>query len=146
MSIFSERKQVAIRLSFSSHFIYKLLSFTSEKVRFNVVKNKRKIHLFIPSKDKIQHLLCHCLRVFREKIRNCRIRWDERSDVTKNSEPANHLTRKTEHEFSWCVFTRNPENTLRRRIMEAYFTKLIVPSLNEQLDNDLLMSLRFGLT
>ena len=133
MSIFSERKQVAIRLSFSSHFIYKLLSFTSENFRFNVVKNKRKIHLFIPSKDKIQHLLCHCLRVFGEKI-------------TKNSEPANHLTRKTEHEFSWCVFTRNPENTLRRRIMEAYFIKLIVPSLNEQLDNDLLMSLRFGLT
>lgn len=93
MSIFSERKQVAIRLSFSSHFIYKLLSFTSEKVRFNVVKNKRKIHLFIPSKDKIQHLLCHCLRVFGEKIRNCKIRWNEHNDVNKNFKPAKHLAK-----------------------------------------------------
>ena len=80
-------------------------------------------------------------------MRNCKIRWDEHNDVNKNSEPAKHLARNIEHEFSWYVLTRTLVNTLKRRvIMEAYFIKLIVPSLNEQLDNDVLMLFRNGVT
>ena len=37
-------------------------------------------------------------------------------------------------------------NTLRRRILEAYFIKLIVPSLNGKLDNGVLMLFRNGVT
>ena len=37
-------------------------------------------------------------------------------------------------------------NTLRRRTLEAYFIKLIVPSLNGKLDNDVLMLFRNGVT
>ena len=85
-------------------------------------------------------------RYFGETIRNCKIRWDEYNDVSKNSELANHLARYIEHEFSWYVLTRAPENTLKRRILEVYFLKLIVPCLNEQLDNDVLMLFRNGVT
>ena len=48
--------------------------------------------------------------------------------------------------FSWYELTRAIENTLKRRILEAYFIKLIVPSLNEQLNNDVLMLFRNGVT
>ena len=81
-----------------------------------------------------------------ETIRNYKVRWDEHNGVNKNSEPAKHLGRNIEYEFSWYVLTRAPENTLKKRILEAYFTKLIVPPLKEQLDNDVLMLFRNGLT
>ena len=67
-------------------------------------------------------------------------------DVNKNSEPATHLARNIEQEFSWYVLTTAPGNTLKRRILEAYFVRLIVPSLNEQLDNDVLMIFRNSVT
>ena len=105
-------------------------------------------------KDKVQHIswviykgVCSCWETYvGGTIRNCKIRWDEHNDVNKISEPAKHLVRNIEHEFSWCVLRRTPENTLKRRILEAYFIKLIAPSLNEQLDNDVLMIFRNGIT
>ena len=110
--------------------------------------------MLFPLKDKVQHLSCViykgiCLcgeRYVSETIRNCKIRCDEYNDVSKNSEPAKHLARNIEHEFSWYILARAPVNTLKRRILEAYFIKLIVPSLNEQLDNDVLMLFRNGVT
>ena len=81
-----------------------------------------------------------------ETIRNCKIKCDEQNDVNKNFEPAKELARNIEHEFSWYVLATAPENTLKRRILEEYFIKLIIPSLNEQLDNDALMLFRNGVT
>ena len=102
--------------------------------------------------DKVQHLscaifkgICSCGEVYvGETIRNCKIRYDEYNDVNKNSKPAKHLARNIEHKFSWYMLARAPVNTLKRRILEAYFIKLIVPSLNGQLDNDVLMLFRNG--
>ena len=71
-----------------------------------------------------------------EIIRNCKIKWDEHNDVNKNSEPAKRLARNIEHEFSWYVLRRASEKTL----------KLFVSPLNEQLNNDVLMLFRNGVT
>ena len=86
--------------------------------------------------------ICPCGETYVGKtIRNCKIKWDAHNDVDKNSEPAKHLAVNIEHEFSWYVLTRAAENTL-----EAYFIKLIVLSLNEHLDNNVLMLFRNGVT
>ena len=79
-------------------------------------------------------------------IRNFKIRWDEHNDVSKNSEPAKHLARNIEPKFSWYVLTRAPEDTIKSIILEASFIKLIVLSLHELLDNDVLMLFRNGVT
>ena len=82
--LFDERKRVTVRLSFSSknekycaYFINKFVSFTSEKVKFNVFWNARKIQSFFPSKDKVQHLSCvisSCGETYViEAIRICKI-------------------------------------------------------------------------
>ena len=105
-------------------------------------------------KDKVQHLSCVIYKVIcscgetyvGEAIRNCKIRCDELNDVNKNSEPAKHLARNIEHKFSWYILARALLNTLKRRMLEAYFIKLIVSSLNKQLDNDALMLIRNGVT
>ena len=65
---------------------------------------------------------------------------------TKNSELVQHLARNIEHEFSWYTLASTPINTLKRRILEAYYIKLVIPSYNEQLDNDVLMPFRSGVT
>ena len=103
--LFDERKHVTIRLPFSSknekysaYFMNKLVSFTSWKVKFNVVWNTRKIQSLFPLKDKVQHLsrviykgICSCGETYvGEPIRNCRVRWNEHNDVNKNSEPAKY--------------------------------------------------------
>ena len=91
--------------------------------------------------------ICSCGETYvGQAIRNCKIRCDEHNDTSKNSEPAKHLARNIEHEFSWFILERAPVNTLKRRILEACFIKLIAPSLNEQLDNDVLMLFRNGVT
>ena len=58
--LFDERKHVSIRLLFSSknenycaYFINKLVSFTSGKVKFNVVWNTRKIQSSFSLKDRV---------------------------------------------------------------------------------------------
>ena len=86
--LFDERKPVTIRLPFSSknekycaYFIKKLVSFTSEKVKLNVVWNTRKIQSLFPLKDKVQHLscviyksICSCGETYvGETIKNCKI-------------------------------------------------------------------------
>ena len=112
---------------YSAYFFNKLVSFTSGKVKFNVVWNTRKIQSLLSLKNKVQRLsyviykgISSCGEMYvGETIRNCKIRWDEHNDVNKNSEPAKHLARNTEHEFSWYALTRALENTLKRRILEA---------------------------
>ena len=106
---------------YNAYFINKLVSFSSRKVKFNFVWNTRKIQSLFPLKDKVQHLscviykgICSCGETYvGETIRNCKIRWEEHNDISKNSEPAKHLARSIEHEFSWYVLARAPENTLK---------------------------------
>ena len=147
MHLFSKNEKYCV------YFINKLVSFTSGKVKFNVVWNTHKIQSLFPLKEKVQQLscviykgICSCGETYvGETIRNCKIRCDEHNDVSKNSEPEKHLARNIEHEFSWYILARAPVNTIKRRILEVYFIKLIVPSLNDQLDN-VLMLFRNGVT
>ena len=128
-------------------FIKILVSFTSQKVKFNVVWNTCKIQFILSLKDKVQLLscviykgICSCGETYiGETIRNCKTRWDEHNNVNTNSEYAKHLAKNIDHKFGWYILTSAPENTLKRRILEAYFIKLIVPSLKEQLDNMLML-------
>ena len=159
--LFDQRKHVTMRLPFSSknekycaYFINKLFSFTNGKVKFKVVWNTHKIQMLFSLKEEVYYLsyviykgICSCgeMRVG-EIIRSCKILCDEHNDVNKNSEPAKHLARNIEHEFSWYIIARAPVNTLKRRILEAYFIKLIVLYLKEQLHNDVLMLFRKGVT
>ena len=139
---------------YCAYFINKLVSFTGGKVKFNVVWNTRKIQSLFPLKDKFQHLscviyngICSCVETYvGETIRSCKIRCDKHNDINKNSEPANHLARNIEHESSWFILARAPVNTLKIKILEAYFIKLIAQSLNEQLNKDVVMLFRNGVT
>ena len=65
---------------------------------------------------------CNCGENYiRERGRNVTIRWDEHSDISKNSELAKHLNQFPEHRFNWKIPKRVPHIGRQRKIDEAYY-------------------------
>ena len=79
-------------------------------------------------------------------MRNIVLRWAERKDPNKLSEPAKHLKYFPDHQFEWKLLTRAPEYMRKRKILEVFLIKSISPSLNEQVDTELLVHFRNGVT
>ena len=50
------------------------------------------------------------------------------------------------HDFQWSVLSIAPRYTFKWTILEAYFIKMMEPSLNSQMNNDVLTLLRNGIT
>ena len=76
------------------------------------------------------------------------LRWGEHGDSNSNkqSETAKHLKYFPNHQFEWKVLTGAAECMKKRKILEAFLIKSINPSLNEQLDTELLVLFRNGVT
>ena len=150
--LFDETKSGAIRLlfaprneEFSKRFISKLQTFTNGKVIFNIIWNTRKIQSLFNNKGKVQHLSCVIYKgvcscgadYIRGTIRNVKIRLNEHeSGIDKNSECFKHPQEYLSHDFLWSVLSIAPRNTSKRKILEAYFIKIMEPSLNSQMNSD----------
>ena len=74
------------------------------------------------------------------------IRWDEHSDIGKNSDPAKHLNQFPEHRFSSKILRRVPNKVRQRKIHEAYYVMCLRPTLNNQLELTSLTYFRNGAT
>ena len=93
-------------------------------------------------KDKTDHVLsvvyegkCNCDENYiGETGRNVHVRWDEHSDVGKNSEPAKHLNQFSEHRFNWKILRRGPNKVRQKKIHEAYYVMCVCPTLNNELE------------
>ena len=159
--LFEERKAFTIHLpfspsneSFAKRFISKLNYITNEKCKFNVVWNTKKVQSLFPLKDKVDHSSfviyqgdCYCdLNYIGEKVRNANIRWNEHEYKNSKSEPGKHWKENPTHKFTWTIISKAPENFRKCRVLETYFIKTICPTLNEQLDNDILTLFRNGIT
>ena len=73
----------------------------------------------------------------------CKIRWSEHeSGIDKNC--FKHLQEHLSHGFQWSVLSIALRNTLE--ILEVYFIKIMVPSLNIQMNNGVLIIFRNGIT
>ena len=111
--------------------------------------------LFSIRKIRVQHL---SYRIYKgvyscgedyigETIRNVKIRWNEHeSGIDKNSECFKHLQEHLSNGFHRSVLSIAPRNTFKRRILEAYFIKIMVSSLNSQMNNNVLTLFRNGVT
>ena len=133
----------------------KLQTFTNGKVRFNVNCNTCNIQSLFIDKDKVQHLGCVIYKgvyscdadYIGEITRSIKIRCNEHESGTeKNSECFKHLQEHLSHGFQWSVLSIAPSNTLKRNILEAYFIKMMLPSLNSQMNNDVVTLFGNGIT
>ena len=159
--LFEERKTFTIYLPFSPSnesfvkiFTSKFNYFTNEKWKFNVVWNTRKVESLFPLKDTVEDYSCVIYRgdcscdqnYVGETVRKAKIRCNEHEDKNCKYEPAKHLKENPTHKFTWNIISKAPENFRRRRVLEAYFIKTNCPTLNDQLDNDILTLFRNGIT
>ena len=159
--LFDERKPTILWLPFSESnekftkiLIKRLVIFTSNKCKFSIVWITRNIRSLLQVKDKVKHYSCviyegNCScgeNYVCESVRNIVLRWAEHEDPNKQSEPAEHLKYFPDYQFEWKVLTRAPEYTRKRKSLEEFLIRSINPSLNEQLDTELLVLFRNGVT
>ena len=81
-----------------------------------------------------------------ESVRNVVLRWPQHEDPNKQLEPAKHLKYFPDHQFVWKVLTWAPEYTRKRNFLGAFLIKSINSALNVQLDTELLVLFRNGVT
>ena len=74
-----------------------------------------------------------------ESVRNGVLRWAKHEDPNKQSELAKHLKYIRDYQFEWKVPTKAPEYTGEKESFRRIFIKSLNPSLNEQLDTELLV-------
>ena len=159
--VFDERKTVAINLSFSNKyehfskkFCEKLEFCTNEKVKFNPIWATRKIKSLFKIKDKVKDLssviyqgICSCGNNYTgESIRNAVTRIDEHEQTNGKLEPSKHLKNNPGHKFDWMILSRAPSHSSKRKILEVYFIKQLNSSLNDQLDSEIVILFRHGVT
>ena len=60
------------------------------------------------------------------------------TEKDKNSYCVKWLNDNFDHEFRWFVLSRASKNCLRQKILGAYYIKTCQPSLNNQINSDLL--------
>ena len=69
-----------------------------------------------------------------ETVQNATIRWDQHSDIGRNSEPVKHLNLFPEHRFNWKIVRRVPNKVRQRKVYEAYYVMCLHPTINNQLE------------
>ena len=144
--LFNERKTIAINLPFSNKnehfskmFCEKLEFYTNGKVKFNIIWATRKIKSLFKVKDNVKNLscvicqgICSCGNNYiGETIRNAIARIDEHEQPNGKSEPSKHINNNTGHKFDWMILSRAPSHRLKQQILETYFIKQLIPSLND---------------
>ena len=83
----------------------------------------RNMRSLFPLKDKADYKSCvnykgDCScgpRYIGETKRNVEVRWNERNNPTKISEPSKHLRNNINHYFTWALISNAPKNAKTRR-------------------------------
>ena len=82
--------------------------------------------------------------IIRKTIHNVKTRWKEHNTPTDKSNPSIHINSHQDHIFTCLTICDAPTNKFKQKTIEAYFIAIIEPTLNDQLDSDLLHLFRNG--
>ena len=104
----------------------KLVIFTDNKCKFNIVWNIRNIRSLFQIKynfkqysDVIHEASSSCGENYvSEYVRNVRA---EHEDPNKQLEPAKHIKYFPDHQFKWRLLTRASKYMRKRKILKAFF-------------------------
>ena len=132
----------------------KFHNFTGSKFDLRIKWITRKTKTLFKLKDnclhqacKIYHSACSCGETYiGEIVRNVGTRWNIHNIPSEKSNPSKHLNSNITHHLSWSVICNAPAKKMTRKILEAYFITLSKPTLNDQIDSDLLHLFNDGIT
>ena len=119
-----------------------------------IIWSTYKIKSLFPLKDRNLHPCCviykgtcSCGEVYIGETERCsHIRFEEHEDIHKTSEPAKHLVANRTHTFQWEILSSAPNDSYRRKVLEAFYVAKFKPSLNDQIKSAKLRLFRNGLT
>ena len=139
---------------FTKSLIKKLIIFPNNKCKFNIVWSTRNIRSVFQIKNNVKHYssvvyegACLCGENKRNKsVRNVVLRWAEHEDPNKQSEPAKHLKYFPDHQFEWKVLIRALWIHEKKETFRGVLIKSVNPSINAQLDTELLDLFRNDVT
>jgi len=155
------KKEIYIKLPFceknereTHKFLKTLDSYTDNEYRFQIVWTTRKLRSLFQIKDKVIYKAnviyegnCDCgEKYIGETVRNTITRWKEHESKSSKSEVSRHLQNNSQHNFRWKPITQAPKETIKRKILEAFYIKKYKPTLNDQLDLKTLNLFRNGIT
>ena len=129
----------------SKHFINKFDKFADNTFDVRIKWLTQKVKNLFRVKDKSLHQACKIYK----GVCSCGksyIGETVHNNLTKVSNPSKHITDNVDHKFHWSVLARAPTNTSQRKVLEAYYTVLEKPTLNDQLEPDRLNLFRNGVT
>ena len=126
--------------------MWKFHNFTGSKFALRIKWITKKTKTLFKLKDKGVHPackiyrgVCNCRKTYiGETIRNVETTWNEHNMPSEKSNPSKHLISNITHYFSWSVICNTPIKKLTCKILEAYFIALLKPTLNDQIESDLL--------
>ena len=132
----------------------KFHNFTRNKFGLQIKQITRKTKTLFKMKDKclhpackIYHSVCSCRETYiGETTRNVETRLNKHNMPSEKLNPSNHLNSNITHLFSWSVICNTPVKKLIRKILETYFIALLKPTLNDQVESDLLHLFKNGIT
>ena len=138
----------------SKQFIKKFNKCTNDKYNIRIKWLTREMKTFFKLKDlcihpasKVYKGVCICGETdIRETIGNVETRWKEHNRRSDESNPAQHINSHLDHMFTLSIICDAPTNKFERKIIEVYFIAVIKPTLNDQLDLDLLLLFSIGIT
>ena len=81
-----------------------------------------------------------------EIVRNVETRWKERNTPSGKSNSSKHINSHLDHIFTWSIICNAPTSKFKPKAIEAYFIAINKPTLNDQLDSNLLHLFRDGIT
>ena len=138
----------------SKQFIKKFNKFTNDKHDIRIKWLTRKMKTLFKLKDlcihsacRIYKVLCTCGETYiGETIHNVETRWKEHDIPSDKSNPSKHINSHIDHIFTWSIISNTSSSKFKRKIKEAYFIAIMKPTVNDQLDSDLLHLFRNGIT
>ena len=130
----------------SKQFMQKFHNFIGSKFDLQIKWITRKTKTLFKLKDKCLHPackicqgVCSCIETYIwETARNVETRWNKHNMPSEKSNLLKHLNSNITHHFSWSVICNAPFKKFISKMLEAYFITLLKPTLNDQIESDLL--------
>ena len=122
--------------------IFKLEEYTTYKIKFRYSWKTRKIWSLFPLKDPIVHKTnviykwtCTCKEFYVGETKcSSEVWWNKHCSFKKSSEVGNHLLVNPDHNITWQIIAKAPVQTLKRKILEAFYIRKLKAMLNSQKD------------
>ena len=120
--------------SSSKQFIKKFDKVTNDTFDLQIKWLTKKVKTLFRVKDKSLHQACKIYKsscggsYIGETIRNVEVRWDERNNPMKKSNPSKHIKDNLDHVFNWLVLANVPENMFQQKFLESCYIVLEQPT------------------